>query len=133
MLRNTIALLIVFSFGRFALAETVDDAREMLARAEALYYEADFEKSVELLLRAADLLREQPGYQKEKSAIKLQIALGLIGLNDSARAKQYLGELYALDADHKIDPQMFSPKVIQLAEEARAEQHEKRCRSVSDE
>jgi len=133
MLRNTIALLIVFSFGPFALAETVDDAREMLARAEALYYEADFEKSVELLLRAADLLRDQPGYQKEKSAIKLQIALGLIGLNDSARAKQYLGELYALDADHRIDPQMFSPKVIQLAEEARAEQHERRCRSVSDE
>jgi tetratricopeptide (TPR) repeat protein len=133
MLRNTIALLIVFSFGRFALAETVDDAREMLARAEALYYEADFEKSVELLLRAAELLRDQPGYQKEKSAIKLQIALGLIGLNDSARAKQYLGELYALDADHKIDPQMFSPKVIQLAEEARAEQNERRCRSISDE
>jgi len=133
MLRNTIALLIVFSFGQFAFAETVDDAREMLARAEALYFEADFEKSVDLLLRAAELLRDQPGYQKEKSAIKLQIALGLIGLNDSARAKQYLGELYALDADHRIDPQMFSPKVIQLAEEARAEQHERRCRSVSEE
>ena len=66
-----------------------------------------------------------PGFQRQSG--------GFIGLNDSARAKAYLGELYALDSDRHIDPQMFSPKVIRLAEEAKAEQEQLRCRSVSDE
>jgi tetratricopeptide (TPR) repeat protein len=104
----------------------------MLARAEALYYEADFAKSVELLLRADELLRNQPGLLQEKTDVKLQLALGLIGLNDSDRAKVYLGQVYALDPDHQIDPQMFSPKVIRLAEEARTEENELRCRLLSD-
>src|SRR5262249_50667873 len=65
--------------------------------------------------------------------VKLQLALGFIGLNDTARAKAYLQQLYAMDPDHIIDPQVFSPKVIQLAEDARAEQNQLRCQSAKDE
>src|SRR6185295_1370490 len=110
-----------------------DESKEMLARAEALYYEADFAKSVELLLRAEEMLRQQSGSLQDRTEVKLQLALGFIGLNDTTRAKAYLGELYALDSDHQIDPQMFSPKVIRLVEEAKAEQNELRCRSLMDE
>jgi hypothetical protein len=116
-----------------ALALLADEPSEMLARAQALYFEADFAKSIELLLRADELLQQQSGRQQDKSEIKLQLALGFIGLNDNTRAKAYLEELYALDADHRIDPQVFSPKVIRLAEEAKAKQSELRCRSLSDE
>jgi tetratricopeptide (TPR) repeat protein len=129
--RNILAVLIVIAVSRSVWA-AADDPTEMLARAEALYYEADFAKSVELLLRADELLRNQAGHLQEKTDVKLQLALGFIGLNDSNQAKLYLGQLYALDADHPVDPQMFSPKVIKLAEEARIEQNQLRCRILSD-
>jgi hypothetical protein len=131
--RNIIVLLIIVSLSRSAWSSRPDELSDMLARAESLYYEADFAKSVELLLRADEMLRDQPGRIEEKSGVKLQLALGFIGLNDSARAKAYLGELYALDSDRVIDPKMFSPKVITLADEAKAEQLALKCRSLSDE
>src|SRR5215831_10123086 len=116
MLRNILPLLIVLSASASAWSR-VDEPSEMLARAEALYYEADFAKSIELLLRADELLARQAGRLEEKTAVKLQLALGFIGLNDSTRGKAYLKELYALDSDHRIDVQAFSPKVIRLVEE----------------
>src|SRR5216117_2843356 len=133
MLRNILALVILITASGPGWPAPADEASEMLTRAEALYYEADFAKSIELLLRADELLARQAGRLEEKTAIKLHLALGFIGLNDSTRGKAYLGELYALDSDHQIDPQMFSPKVIRLAEEAKAEQNELRCRSLVDE
>lgn len=132
MFRSILPLLIIVSASASGWSTVADEPSEMLARAEALYYEADFAKSIELLLRANELLGRQPDHLQEKAAVKLQLALGYIGLNDSARAKTYLGELYALDSDHRIDPQVFSPKVIRLADEARAEQNQVRCRSVMD-
>jgi tetratricopeptide (TPR) repeat protein len=124
-------MVILIAMSRPAWA-AADEAAELLARAEALYYQADFAKSVELLLRADELLRDQSGNLQEKSDVKLQLALGYIGLNDANKAKVYLEELYALDPDHQVDPQMFSPKVVKLAEEARTEQNESRCRRLSD-
>ena len=133
MLRNILALVILITATRPGWAVPADEASEMLARAEALYYEADFAKSIELLLRADELISGQAGRLEERTAVKLHLALGYIGLNDSTRGKAYLKELYALDSDHRIDAQAFSPKVIRLAEEAKAEQNELRCRSVFDE
>jgi len=112
------------------LALMTEDPSEMLARAEALYYEADFAKSVELLLTADKLLQQQTGPLNERIAVKLQLALGLVGLNDSDRAKVYLMELYQLDPEYQIDPQTFAPKVLRLAETAKAEESERHCRSL---
>src|SRR5262245_12552156 len=131
--KTLLMLLIVASVSGSVWSTPADEPSEMLARAQTLYYEADFAKSVELLLRADQLLQQQSGRLNEKAEVKLQLALGYIGLNDSARAKSYLSQLYALDADHRIDPQMFSPKVVRLAEEAKTEQDELRCRSLFDE
>jgi len=124
-------MVILIAVSRPAWA-AADEVAEMIARAETLYYQAEFAKSVELLLRADELLRDQSGNLQEKSDVKLQLALGYIGLNDANKAKVYLNELYALDPDHQVDPQMFSPKVVKLAEEARIEQNESRCRRLSD-
>jgi hypothetical protein len=60
----------------------------------------------------------------------MQLALGFMGLNDISKAKANLVELYALDSDHRVDPQVFAPKVVKLAEEAKAEQNEMRCQSL---
>src|SRR5262245_47171263 len=103
MSRNILALLITVLVTRSGWSLPGDEPSEMLARAEALYYEADFAKSIELLLRADELLRQQSGNMKEKTDVKLQLALSFIGLNDSARAKAYLQELFALDLDRRID------------------------------
>jgi len=133
MFRNILAMLILVLTSRpgwSALPAPPDDPSEMLARAEALYYEAEFAKSVELLARADELLRPQTGHLQEKVNVKMQLALGFMGLNDINRAKASLVDLYALDSDHRIDPQAFAPKVVKLAEEAKAEQNELRCRSL---
>jgi hypothetical protein len=131
--RIILALLIIASVSRPGWSTPTDETSEMLARAEALYYEADFANSVDLLSRADELLRQQSGPMAEKIDVKLQLALGYMGLNDNNRAKAYLVELYALDPDHRIDPDLFAPKVLRLAEEAKAEQNELRCRSLVDE
>jgi hypothetical protein len=130
MCKKTLVLFAVVLLSRAAWSAPSDEPSDMLARAEALYYEADFAKSVELLLRADEILSKQPANVKEKTDVKLQLALGFIGLNDNERAKTSLGELFVLDPNRVMDPQMFSPKVIKLAEEAKAEQNELRCRTV---
>src|SRR6476660_7424931 len=132
MFKAILPLFIIVSASASVWPAAADEPSEMLARAEALYYEADFAKSIELLLRADDLLR-QSGDVKQKTDVKLQLALSYIGLNDTARAKTYLSELFALDPDRRIDPQVYSPKVIQLAEEAKADLNDRRCRSLLDE
>src|SRR5262245_56377303 len=131
--RSILVLSMIASESGPGWSTPADEPSEMLARAQALYFEADFSKSIELLLRADAMLQQQSGRQQEKTEVKLQLALGFIGLNDNTRAKAYLEELYALDGDHRIDPQIFSPKVIRLAEEAKATQNEVRCRSLLDE
>jgi len=132
--RSILALLVLFSMRGYAWSAEADDLSGMLARAEEMYYQADFAKSIELLLRADDLIQHQSGGQmSDKIDVKLQLALGFIGLNDADRAKDYLRQLFELDPDHRIDPQIFSPKVVQLAEDARIEQNVRRCESVKSE
>jgi hypothetical protein len=131
--RNVLVLPMIVLLSRpgwSAPPASADDPSEMLARAEALYYEAEFAKSVELLTRADEILRPQSGHLEDKINVKMQLALAFMGLNDINRAKTNLVELYALDSDHRMDPQVFAPKVVKLAEEAKAEQNALRCQSI---
>jgi tetratricopeptide (TPR) repeat protein len=131
MLRNILTFLVIVSLAPTALAAAVDEISETLMRAEGLYYEAEFTKSIELLLRLDQQLRPQSDHSQEKITVKLQLALGYIGLNDSSEAKAHFRDLFALEPDYSVDPQRFSPKVVALAEQAKAEQTEIRCRTVS--
>src|SRR5262245_18884084 len=130
MYRKVVQLFIVLCLARLCWSSAADEVTEMLARAEALYYDADFEKSVEILLRADDMLKQQTARLKERTDVKLQLALGYIGLNDNAKAKAYLTELFALDPDRNMDPQMYSPKVIRMAEDAKGESENVRCQAL---
>src|SRR5262245_11492453 len=130
MSKTIVAIVFILSVSRISWSMPADETTEILARAEALYYEADFAKSIELLLGLDSQLRPQAGHVEDKVNVKLQLALGYVGLNDTTRARNYFEELYALDVDHPIDPQMFSPKVIQLAADAKAQQLEVRCQTA---
>src|SRR5262245_2421376 len=131
MFRKIVVLLFVICTGSSLWSKPFDEISETLARAQTLYYEADFTKSIELLLRVDKLLQPQSDRQQEKISVKLHLALGYIGLNDNNQAKAYLRELYTLDSDYVVDPQRFSPKVVQFAERAKVEQNEIRCKTVA--
>jgi thioredoxin-like negative regulator of GroEL len=129
MVKKIFGLLFIVSMGQFAWS-AADEVSEALAKAEALYYEADFTKSIELLLTADQLLQSQKDHLQEKVRVKLQLALAYIGLNKTDDARTRFRELYELDADYTVDPEQFSPKVVSMADQAKFEQNETRCRAV---
>lgn len=107
-----------------------DQIKEALARAEALYFEAKFNESIQLLSQVNEALRTQPARVKERISTKFQLALANMGLNNAAAAKSFLMEIYALDADFTVDAQQFSPKVIALTNEAKTEYGVVRCKTT---
>ncbi|HLQ79277.1 MAG TPA: hypothetical protein VK210_18095, partial [Terriglobia bacterium] len=109
-----------------------DDIKDSLARAEALYYEARFNDSIQLLTQVSDALEGKPGRLPEKVNAKLQLALANIGLNDTEKAKAYLVQMYTLDPNTALDPQQFSPKVIALAGGAKDQMLKVRCQAIGD-
>lgn len=109
-----------------------EDAKAALDRAEALYYEAKFKESLEVLLPLDAGLRPEDEELQEKLRAKLQMALDHIGLNEIAEARLLFAELSALNSRYSLDPQQFSPKVIALFEEARTRPDQTQCRSTCD-
>ncbi len=109
-----------------------DDFKDAIAHAEALYYEARFKDSIQLLSRIDDQLRGNPAFVEERAITKLQLALSHIGLNDMDKAKAFLRELYDVDPEYILDPQEFSPKVVALAIDARKEEKDVRCHATVD-
>jgi TonB family protein len=110
-----------------------DDIKESLAKAEALYFEARFSDSIQLLMNVSDQLQSKPDRMADKIKVKLQLALANIGMNDTDKAKSFLVEMYSLDPNTVLDPQQFSPKVITLAADAKAISVKQKCQAVGDE
>jgi tetratricopeptide (TPR) repeat protein len=130
MARNIFALLLIVSLGRAGWSASSDEVEEALAKAEALYFEAQFAESVKVLTAIDELLRAHPERQQERITVKLQLALAHVGLNDPQKARSFLSDLFAIDPDYSLDTQQFSPKVMALATQAKAEQQEIRCEAV---
>jgi len=97
------------------------DISEVLARAEALYYEAKFGESVQLLAPLDDLLKAEPGPLEEKIRLKMQLALGYVALNDLGKAKSSFVEICTLDSRCEISSEKYPPKVVALLGEAKSE------------
>src|SRR5262245_26128099 len=76
--------------------EAKQDVNAVLARSEALYYDASFKEALELLVPLDQALRSEPGHLQEKGRVKLQLALVYIALEDTGKAKAVLGEMCAL-------------------------------------
>jgi TonB family protein len=130
MARNVFALLLILLVSRPGWSAPADEVEEALAKAEVLYFEAQFAESIKLLLRVDELLRTRPDRLQERINVKLQLALAHVGLNDPQKAKSFLNELYAIAPDYSLDIQQFSPKVMTLAAQAKAEQDEIRCQAA---
>src|SRR5438105_3712027 len=123
--------LVLFTAIQSAAEPTAqDEIKDALAHAEALYYGARFTESVALLNRVDDTLHSQSGRLQEKIDTKLKLALANIGLNDVAKAKSFLMDVYELDSNFVLDAQQFSPKVFAVAAEAKADQAKMQCQSI---
>jgi len=129
MFRNIVilALLPLVGTGLLRRVSAEDDLESTLTRAQALYYEARFKDSVELLLPVDAVLRQQPGHVSESIRVKLQLALGYIGQNQTTQAKSVFQEVCALDGSYSLDSSQFAPKVLALFNDAKAEQKKARC------
>src|SRR5688572_824077 len=125
MLAYVLALVVTVQSA--TLPASQDEIKDGLIRAESLYFEAKFVESIQILARVNDALATRPDRLADKIATKLQLALANIGLNDTASAKGFLNELFALDPDYILDTKQFSPKVVSLANDARNEQNKIRC------
>ena len=132
MFRYVFILLLIFPPGAIAQSLPPDEINDALAHAEALYYEARFTESIQLLSRVDGLLQATPGRLQEKTNVKLQLALAYIGMNDNNEAKSYLRQAFTLNPEYRLDPQQFSPKVMTLAEEVKAEVRDNRCQTAFD-
>src|SRR5262245_43480676 len=130
MLQHIAALLVAFQVGTQPVPQ--NEVADAVSHAQALYYEARFKESADVLLRVDELLAAKPERIPEKVNVKLQLALAYIGINDAAKARSFLRELYTLDPDYVLDPMQFSPKVISLATETKSEQGELRCQNMRD-
>jgi tetratricopeptide (TPR) repeat protein len=130
MSRTISAVLLFLSLAAAAVAMPADEITDALSRAESLYFEAKFKDAIQVLQQADDMLKPRTDRAPDKINVKLQLALAHIGLNESALAKVALREVYAIDPEYRLDPQQFPPKVIALADEAKAEQNETRCQVI---
>src|SRR5262249_29159141 len=108
------------------------DPGVLLTRAETLYFDARFKDVLELLNPLDVQLRRQPERIRERVAVKLQLALSHIGLNQTAEAKARFAELDELDPEYSLDPAQYAPKVLALFQEARTDRSASRCTSICD-
>ena len=128
MVPYVLALIMSFQFSAQLVSQ--DPVKDTLSKAESLYYEAKFKESIQLLERLNESLRSQPERLQDRVQAKLQLALAHIGMNNTIAARSFLVEIYALEPEFGLDAKQFSPKVITLANEAKAEQATIRCRNA---
>jgi tetratricopeptide (TPR) repeat protein len=129
MFRIAFALLTVLQ----SQPASPDEVKDALVHAEALYYGAHFNESIALLARVDDALTNQSGRVQEKTDTKVRLALAYIGLNDGTKAKSFFMDVYSLNPGYALDARQFSPKVIAIADEAKAEQKKARCYTAQTE
>src|SRR5215471_16028651 len=110
MSRYFLTVFLIISGASIATALPPDEIADTLSRAESLYYEAKFKDAIQLLQRLDDQLRSRTDKVPEKIRVKVQLALSMIGLNNTMDAKAALREVFLLDPEYAIDEQQFPPK-----------------------
>ena len=121
------SIVLVVSIGSVQRATSQEDIERTLTRAQNLYYEARFKDSVDLLLPVDAALRERPAQGGLTIGVKLQLALSYVGQNLTREAKAAFQEVCVLDPEYSLDSSQFSPKVIALFNDAKAEQEKIKC------
>src|SRR5262245_56138953 len=108
------------------------DPAALLTRAESLYFDARFKEVLDLLNPLDVQLQRQPDRVRERVAVKLQLALSHIGLNQTPEAKLRFVELDEIDPEYSLDPALYAPKVLALFQEARTDRSAMRCTSMCE-
>lgn len=129
----TLASVLVLSMAVVQRAESQEDVERTLNQAQALYYEAHFKDSVDLLLPVDAALRQKTSPVGLSISVKLQLALGYIGQNQTEQAKSVLTEVCMLDPEYSLDANQFAPKVIALYDDVKAKQKQSRCETFCKE
>src|SRR5512145_3059317 len=115
-----IALLVALSVQLSApAAHGQEDISEELSRAESLYYEADFQSSLDLLLSLEKRV-ENAGRRDDQLKIDFYLALVYLGLSQQEIAKSKMVEVCSVDPHYAPNSSQYSPKVNALFEDAKA-------------
>lgn len=93
-----------------------EDANVKLADARDLYVQGDYSAAVAVL---EDVLESRP---QPPAKAEAHLLLGVIAhvLGDAIRARAEFSEVFRIEPDWKLDPEVFSPKTIELFESVRA-------------
>jgi tetratricopeptide (TPR) repeat protein len=131
MFRNIVivSFLFVLLAGVSQRALSQGEVETTLGRAQALYYEAKFNDSVQLLLPVDAALGQRTDRVSQRINVKLQLALGYIGQNQMDKAKSVFQEVCVLDETYSLDASQFAPKVLALFDDAKTEQKKSRCQT----
>jgi hypothetical protein len=108
------------------------DVAAILANAEKLYYDANFEGAISVLTPLDTALESQAASPAERISVKVLLALAYIGRNEHGRAKSFFKEVSALDPQFLLPPEKFSSNVMALFDEAKEEHREGTCRQICE-
>ena len=102
-----------------APAGAQEDITADLARAEALYYGAEFEPAITLLHDLERRIGNDPQRAADRLRIRLYLGLAHLGLNQTENARSRFVEVCQLDRKYTLSAADYSPKVITLFDEAK--------------
>jgi tetratricopeptide (TPR) repeat protein len=116
-------LLVIWLTASLASSQTKAqvDVRPALSRAEALYYDANYQQVIDLLSPVAVALQSEPNREGDKISIQLYLAQAYVGLNRTSEAKEHFEAIAALDPSYALNPRQYSSKILSLFADAKAE------------
>jgi len=132
MLRYGLTFWLVAALGPFSFLARQENIDAVLNRSEALYYEADYQESLDLLIALDKSIQSRPDIGAQKVRLKLQLALDYFALGDVNNAKAGFAEMCALDPNCSLDVVKYPPRVRDLFEEAKTAQKDNRCRMICE-
>src|SRR5215831_1410980 len=111
MLRYGLTFWLVAALAPFSFLARQENIDAVLNRSEELYYEANFQESLELLIALDKSIQSRPDNGAQKVRLKLQLALDYFALGDVKNAKAGFAEMCAPDPNCSIDVVKYPPKV----------------------
>jgi len=128
-----VASLVALSLGFSAVAVPPQkDFAAELERAKSLYYSADFQEAVDLLIALNSALRTESDRKDELRDATVFLALSYLGLGRQDEARSIFVEVCTLDPGYTLEPDDFSPAVLALFNRAKASCNEARLSRANE-
>ena len=125
-----IALLVALSVQlSMPAAHGQEDISKELSRAESLYYEAEFQSSLDLLLSLEKRVAIA-GRRDDQLKIDFYLSLVYLGLSQQEIAKSKMVKVCSVDPHYAPNSSQYSPKVNALFEDAKATCRENHCEEI---